>query len=490
MPARLVIAAILILLTPLAAAAAEPAEYAMSTLDTGAVVIGHKSADINGDGLIDIVAACLGGDKKPERSFRVFYQQKGGGFPKTPDATLPIPAGATVYDTGDIGGKGAESVCFLTPDGLYAFVNGGKTLATSPRKIIDTQSVFSAADPYDMPCWPLFAPGGKGADVALIPGVYNIRVYVMENNGYAYKWSLGTPVETSFEGGPRVGADGTMTVSQRLAEPHFGFYSDKDTGALILTWDDNADVYNRNEGSGFAVNAVQRFRPELMKPPKKGPLENAWVAPLDFDGDGRIDFAVTKKTGGVAHARSLIFVYIRDKKGNVPEKPTHTIITEGVVGPRFVDMNADGRLDILLPSVKVGVRNFVNILTSGEVGVDIAIYLQKKDGTYPDAPDREKRVTFELDLDNIGKAVPVLETGRFSADGGYGLAVVSGTEVVQLYTHDRYSYLSSRPGLELEVPGPSELEVTDLNSDGVDDLVMTYRKSGRLPGTVNVLVSK
>jgi hypothetical protein len=192
----------------------------------------------------------------------------------------------------------------------------------------------------------------------------------------------------------------------------------------------------------------------------------------------------------MAHARSLVFIYIRDKSGAVPAKPTHTIITEGVVGPRFVDMDGDNRLDVLLPSVKVGVRNFVNILTSGEVGVDIAIYIQRKDGTYPDQPNVEKRVTFELDLSTIGKAVPVLETGRFREGGGYGLAVVSEEGLVSLFMPDKFRYLSDRPGLELEVEGPSELDVIDLNSDGMDDLVMTYMKSGKLPETVNVFVSK
>jgi len=61
---------------------------------------------------------------------------------------------------------------------------------------------------------------------------------------------------------------------------------------------------------------------------------------------------------------------------------------------------------------------------------------------------------------------------------------------VDLYMPDKYSYLSSNTGIELEVPGPSELEVRDLNGDDLDDLVMTYIKSGKHPETINVFVSK
>jgi hypothetical protein len=125
----------------------------------------------------------------------------------------------------------------------------------------------------------------------------------------------------------------------------------------------------------------------------------------------------------------------------------------------------------------MGINNFINMLTSRQINMNIGIYLQDKNGRFPDRPTKEKSVSFKLDISNMGKNVkPVMAFGRFTKAPGYGLVVASKEESVSIFMPDRYSILGDNPTVKLSVDAPSEIEAVDMNRDGVDDLVMSYRK--------------
>lgn len=91
----------------------------------------------------------------------------------------------------------------------------------------------------------------------------------------------------------------------------------------------------------------------------------------------------------------------------------------------------------------------------------------------------------------MGKNVkPVMAFGRFTKTAGYGLAVASKEESVSLFMPDRYSILGDNAALILSVNAPSEIDAVDINRDGIDDLIMSYRKVKDRSWQIYVFVSK
>ena len=356
-----------------------------------------------------------------------------------------------------------------------------------PVLLVKAQSVFDHADPLDLPRWPLvLKDNGKDAGFLLVPGV--TRLFIRQA-APGYKPAGVVPLFTRTTFMEDVMDPARLTVLNKVpsvsAVP-FGSPSSQD---LFITWEDNADAYFR-KGDGFSGSPNIRFRPGLMEL-KRGLLDNAVVQPIDLRGDGTYDLVVTKMTGGLAQARSLVFIYQRSPGASFPLKPTQTIVTEGVIGPKFLDMNGDGRLDMILPTVKMGINNIINMVTSKTVNMTMGIYLQDKNGRFPDRPDKEKQVSFKLDIANIGKnPKPVMVFGKFSKGPGYGLAVAAKEDRVTLYMPDRYSILADNAGLNIKVPAPTELEAIDLNGDGIDDLVMSYERNKSAAKTINIFLSK
>ncbi len=487
---KCLIAALLALLATCPAYSADPAAYDKSGISLKGGLLDATAFDMDGDGLKDIVAVSLSGDGKKgfKRAVEIFYQKKNGRFAVKADLGWDMDRQAAVFDVGEVAGDGKGSVCYLAPDGMYCYPPEKSGYSKKPARLIRADNIFTGSDPADMPRHNFLYKDEKGRAMALVPGISGLGVYVMSKGAFARISEPELPVTTNFTGGGASDGDASLTVSHRLPVVRVKGFDRPSASDIIMNWEDNALVY-LGGADGYSGKADLSFAPGLVEQPVDDPMEGAWLLPADVDGDGRTDFVVTKKTGGVAHTRSLIFIYLRAPGGGFPEKPSHTIITEGVVGPRFVDLNGDGRLDILLPSIKVGVSNFINMLTSGTVNVEIDIYMQDGKGVFPDRPNRTKSVSFKLDLKNLTRAAPVMETGRFTNGAGYGLAVVSDEDTLSLYLPDRYSVLSDRPGLKLEAEAPTGLLVDDLNGDGMDDLILTYKKSDKLSGRLNVFVS-
>jgi len=473
--------------------AAEPANYVRVTLNLPAPLMELVAEDLDGDGLKDIAAFCVSANKRsaPIRTVAVFYQDKGGSFPSNPDQAWTLDIRAAVFDVGSVSAGGKKAIGFMATDGLYAYLPEGRSYSTSPSQVVKAETVFAQPDGMNLPRWPFFVDtAGSGPEMALVPTINHLYVYTRNGAGYRQTDSLPLTVRTEFSEGMAISAEAPLTLSHRLPVVNAFGYNQPSGSDLFVTWEDNADVWLRNNG-GYQDRPALSFRPGLVDRTKRDTVENASVQATDLDGDGRKDLLVTKLTGGMAQAKSLVFIYIRKKDGTFPQRPDQTIITEGVVGPDAADVNGDGRKDILLPSIKVGIRNFINMLTSKQIHMDVGVYLQDRNGRFPDSPTKEKGVDFKLDVSKLGKnSRPVMQTGRFTKTPGLGLAVVAGDNNVNVFLPDRYSVFSDNPGLKLKVDAPTEMTAVDLNGDGVDDLVMSYKKDKDHSRSVNVFLSK
>ena len=471
-------------------AVGEVPRYEKFTLHLPGQLISSAEEDLDGDGLKDIVAFSVYTDRRGTyRVVSVFYQRKGGAFAASPDQSWALERNAAVFDIGEVSG-GRKAICFLSPTGMSAYMPAGRGFNTRPTQLIRTENIFAQEDPLDLPRWPFMVENGHGQDIAIIPTVSRLLVYTGAGGGYRQSGSLPFSTRTDFVENIITGDSGPLTISHRLPVVSTAPFTGKGNQDLFVTWEDNADVFARKPG-GFAENPFIRFRPGLGDESKPDLLENTSVQAVDLDGDGRSDLIVTKMTGGVAQTKTLVFIYLR--KGNgFAAKPDQTIVTEGVIGPRFIDINGDGREDIILPSVRMGINNFITMLTSKQINMNVGIYLQDRNGRFPARPTKEKLVNFKLDIENMGKKTrPVMVFGRFAKGfPGYGLAVAAKDDRVSIYAPDRYSILSDNPALNLSVDAPSEMAAVDLNKDGVDDLVMTYRKFKDKAKTINVFISK
>ncbi|MGE5177975.1 MAG: FG-GAP-like repeat-containing protein [Bacteroidota bacterium] len=172
----------------------------------------------------------------------------------------------------------------------------------------------------------------------------------------------------------------------------------------------------------------------------------------DVNGDGNLDI-VTGYTGG-----NLISIRFGDGAGGFPTATSFGTVN-GVTGIGITDLNRDGLPDIFA--------------TGGGTGV-VRIHLQQSNGTF------QMNGQFTV---GPGTVSPVF--GDFNKDGKTDCAVAysGGGGQVAIFYGDGLGSFQNLNGNLFAIPGaPTQAVVTDVNGDGIQDLVVA------VPGLVSVLV--
>lgn len=183
------------------------------------------------------------------------------------------------------------------------------------------------------------------------------------------------------------------------------------------------------------------------------------VTAKDINGDGIPDLAVSfeTSTGG----QSGVSIYYGDGNGNFHEGPTYNIGTGNMNCPTLVDLNGDGKPDLL-------VCNYW--------GGNVAVFLNKGDGTFL-PPTRYP----------VGSYPIMLRVADFNRDGKPDFVVPSaGTSHVTLYRNRGNGQFEDPVVLETGGGDCRSVFVADFNRDGKPDLVTQNQANA----TIGLLINR
>jgi hypothetical protein len=95
----------------------------------------------------------------------------------------------------------------------------------------------------------------------------------------------------------------------------------------------------------------------------------------DFDGDGRVDLILTYTAGGFLEARSRTTLH-RNREGTWKlADPDQEILCDGCfVSYDLMDLQGDGRLELLEARVPLGILHLVQTLLTRKIDVEVRVY--------------------------------------------------------------------------------------------------------------------
>ncbi|MFC3034709.1 FG-GAP repeat domain-containing protein [Pseudoalteromonas fenneropenaei] len=220
---------------------------------------------------------------------------------------------------------------------------------------------------------------------------------------------------------------------------------------------------------------------------------------LDVNGDAIDDLVVrfTTSSGALDRRNDYEFYYgsLDDKQQlSFSSKPNTTIRAEGTLaGLELIDINQDGKLEVLVSGFEIGVSQIISALLSGSIAQDVLLYWQDDNGEFGKKPANAFDTELRFSLSKGRAGDPLVTLADMDGDKQLDLLLSEGENRISIRPLKAAKQFSAP--LKVNAPFPqagSNIVVADLNADGKAELLMAYDKLDAVSTRklLRVLVSK
>ncbi len=492
----------LLLMTQISSAAPKPEDFSLSKLGVAGEILGLIPADLDGDSLVDIVIVHKKGLPPQEsRWVSVFWQSASGTFGTAPDQSWQLDSVATVLDVGSVDSGRGLQICYLTPTGVWYYKISDHRFEETGTELFPCAALTVFPSKSQVPAVNFVRDwDGKPGDEVAVPGFEGLGIYQRDANGKFRKQSalhveLHTRLREASQGTER---DRVSGIRATFEFPDLTVADCNGDGRtdIVTTDEDALQVFLQSPDGSFASEPAAKvdFDVRTQEEKQDGNTELRTMV-ADLNQDGFADAVVTKMTAkGLSSFRSVISLYWGRALG-YPTVPDQVIVSEGSASAEVTirDVNGDGKLDLVMPSMHISIAAIIRILITRNVPVTYNIFLCHDGPRYSDRPDFEKDVSYKIDFSGESDTQAMTLDGDLNRDKVRDFVLASDDEELSVYLgirDDSERLFAKKPVSKITADAFGDLTAADLNNDGYSDMLLRYPNTKDRKGFVEVLMNR
>jgi hypothetical protein len=500
----LLLASLLALLcAPGVRAADAPSRFKVQKLSLDGDVLDVIAADLDGDGKKDLVIPFVSGVAPAQKRSLAIFWNGSQGLAAKPDLIVSADEDrACSFDLASIDGLPGDELIFATDHGVVARSLRGRTLG--PKVMLsEGPTLFVEPDKGELPRMALVQPLGAGVQALLVPRLDGLLVLVNRAGVFTRAALLPVQLEASYSRRRRItlgrGPGGYLSpVNARFVFPavHLADFDGDGLIDLFLAQEDRIAVFKQAAGGAFKEQPDYARDFAIRTPEeRKESSSPAAVMIRDIDGDGRADLVVRKQVSqGLASATTTSLVFFGEPGGGYGKTADQVLRHEGASGVevQLADVTADGRPDLVVPSVNIGVFAIIRIITSKTLKMNFQVFaFDPKARRFDGRPSAERELRFKISTDGQADSQAVDLFGDYDGDGRPDLVYGTDDEELSIFRGQPGGALFEEDPVEkIDVRAFGDVLPVDLTGAGRDDLVLHYPATKGRRGEVVVLLNQ
>ena len=455
------------------AAADASAPFEIQSLESDGRSVGAELVDVDGDGRADLLAFVFRGmPPNEQRELQVRFADERGRVAEAPDWRAPIPADAGAYDIGDLDGESGYELLFLRADRVTVL-----TLAGREPRWHDLRTPISTAAP---------APDERGLDrVRLLRPELGSASLLVPGLGDAVVMGRRGEVLGVLHVGARANYFLPPRPGPLVGENEMELYFDVPRLEVAdVDGDGRPDIVTagRHELRIFLQQPDGRFAREpdrvhalgLLSP--EDHVRNAGgvrVDVRDHDGDGRADLLISHASGGLLRAVTRTRLYRNRDGGFALDAPDQEFERSGgVVLDELVDLDGDGRPDLLRMFLPLGLLDLARLFVQRSLDFETEVRTLDAEGRFEEEPWTKRSFKVAIDFETLRPKgfIPNLRTD-WNGDGFVDLISAGHGSAIEIWLGGpTHRFRTRQAQQELDTGG--RLRVGDLDGDGLPDFVI------------------
>ena len=460
---------------PGAAAALDRQPFELREIASPDRVVQADLADLDGDGRGDLVwISTRGLPPQEERELRV-HLTGADGLPAAHFSwRATLPPGVAAYDLAELDGKPGIEMLFLRRDRITVFSLAGGQPAFRDLPVPGEPTLAAVQDERGVDRLRIARDGLGPGPRLVVPGFGITRL--LDPAG-ALVASLDAGGRANFLVPPRPGP----VISESEMEIYFdhpridvGDVDGDGRGDLIASGRHVLRVFRQREDGSFPKQAdVEQALGRISLQDHIRTSGSVRAEAHDFDGDGRLDLLIAASSGSVLGGDTHISIHKnRGGRWDLANEDQGFESKGGFATHEVIDLDGDGRAELVVALVKTGVLQFVQMLLTRNIDAEVSVYRPAADTPFEPKPWKTWTTSVRFDFETLRSKgfIPTLEAD-VNGDGLHDLIEPGDGNRLEVRLGDRVKGFGERHAAQaLDTRG--RIRFGDLDGDHLPDFVI------------------